>query len=633
MFASRHHYRNNTQAPGAYQPPGKKFFETPDKLFHRTNMYTAAMLWDHRTLAHDPVACDRSYQHSDFHACGTGDLRAQVQTSGSPPTDARHQLNATRTWIKKDGAWHARFCDLQTDAWFLSPYFSDNGLKSTPREIQRCSNFGVCPSIPFTVRGQIVPQRRVLVWKRDQTGPEDRTRSYCTLDAARCGSFGQMVQSTEAGIDCKDAAEYTKCRVDRLTSPLMSIVFGDEGELNSRADAKHLAELRRHCAYAFTESISDDSGLDLFSIMRNRLTTEYDSQDNDRKKEVHAMTNALVFAVFGLGQSTGTRGLQSKIRPDKAAEDTPFDAYIKQGYCARYVAQKMKEQQSKYSEVPGLDYEISANDYTSPGTSFYLFADRVAIFVPMRWLMQCVVLAGSGELEGGVADDFIKEVVDGNIVAVSGAGLCQNWKRSFKDTKLQNIMTLKRRLLTSTSIFTVTENEEFEFNDRQIISDLHTAVAWALDQICARDRPDLWCLQDDKLETRTGLVDFGIDNRNRSSFKGFRMDKTVSDYDTFVSESYEHVPDMHSRVRDFLFQDKVGDVMKLTHADLLEKKLLTTRSDDLLDNVADTDIHWPVYEFTALTNSAMSALIEEKNLRDVPTWETASSQGVVRGSK
>jgi hypothetical protein len=193
-----------------------------------------------------------------------------------------------------------------------------------------------------------------------------------------------MVQSTDAGIDCKDAAKYTKCRVDPLTSPLISIVFGDEEELNNRADVKKLAELRRHCVYAFTESISDDNGLDLFSIMRDRLTTEYDSQDNDRKKDVHAMTNALVFAVFGLGQSKGTRGLQSKIRPDKAAEDTPFDAYIKQGRCARYVAQKMKEQQSKYSEVPGLDYEISANDYTSPGTSFYLFADRVAIFVPCR---------------------------------------------------------------------------------------------------------------------------------------------------------------------------------------------------------------------------------------------------------
>jgi hypothetical protein len=252
----------------------------------------------------------------------------------------------------------------------------------------------------------------------------------------------------------------------------------------------------------------------------------------------------------------------------------------------------------------------------------------------MRWLMQCVVWAGSGELEGGVADDFIKEVVDGNIVGVSGDGLCQNWKSSFKDTKSQNIMTLKRRLLTSTSIFTVTENEEdFPFNDRQIISDLHTAVAWALDQIGARDRPDLWCLQDDELETRTGLVDFGIDNRNRSSFKGFRLDKTISDYDTFASGYYEHVLDIHSRVRDFLFQDKVGDVMKLTLADLLEKRLLTTRSDDLLDNVEDTDIRWPVYEFTALTNSAMSALIEEKNLRDVPTWETASSQGGVRGSK
>jgi hypothetical protein len=356
----------------------------------------------------------------------------------------------------------------------------------------------------FAVRGQIVPQRRVRVWKKDEKDPEDRTRGYCSLDAARCGSFGQMVQSTPSGIDCKDAAANTKCRVDRLTSPLISVVFGDTLELTSMADVENLAALRIHCPYAFTEYISDYHDIDLFSRVRNRLTTEYDSKDTARKKEVHAMTNALVFAVFGLGNAPGTRGLQGKTPPD-AEKDTHFDAYIKQGYCARYVAQRMKQQQIEYSKITGLDYEIDANDYTSPGTSLYLFAERVAIFVPMRWLMQCVVWAGSGATEGGVDDAFVNEVVDGNIVGVTGAGQCQNWEDSFNGQKMHTRMTLKKLLLTSTSIFTVTENEVFEFNDRQIIRDLHTAVVWALDQIGARDRPDLWCLQvQDKRRSNRG---------------------------------------------------------------------------------------------------------------------------------
>ncbi len=625
VFASRYHYLNNTEAPGALHATGKKFFETPDKLFHRTDDYAAKMLWDHGTLAHEPAACDRSYQHSDFPACGTRDLRSKVRTSESSPIDAPN-LTAVRTWIKKDGVWYARFCDLKKESWFLSPYFSDNGLKSTPREIQRCSNFGVCPSIPFTVRAQAVPQRRVQIWKKDETEPEDRTRSYCTLDAARCGSFGQMVQSTDAGIDCKDAAESTKCRVDPLTSPLISIVFGGdlggEGELNYKNDEINLAKLRKHCPYAFTETISDRNDITLFSVIRDRLTSEYDSQDISHKKEVHEMTNALVFAVFGLGRASNTRGLQGKTRHNAGGTDTPFDAYIKQGYCARYVAQRMKEQQSKYSEVPGLDYEISANDFTSPGTSLYLFADRVAIFVPMRWLMQCVVWAGIGD--DGVAADFVKEVVDGNIVGVSGAGSCQNWIHSFDTKKMSETTTLKRRLLTSTSIFTVTENEDFVFGDRQIVRDMHTAVAWALDQIGARDRPDLWCLQDDILGTQTGqtLVDFATDKRSRSYFPGFAETKTVSDYDTFVSELDTRVPDMHSRVREFIFDTvNVEDIMKLTHADLFEKNLLVKRSDNLQDKVVGTDIRWSTFEFTALKRGTMETKISEKGIRVAPTWE------------
>jgi hypothetical protein len=588
-------------------------------LFHRTDEFEAKMLWgDHKTLAHSPVACDRSYQHSEFRACGNSDLRSRAQTSGPSPKDAL-QLNATRTWINKNGFWHARFCALQRDEWFLSPCFSDNGLKSTPREIQRCSRFRVCPSIPFEVRGQSVAERRVLIWKKDGVESDDRTRSYCTLDAARCGSFGQMVQSTETGIDCRDAAKHTKCRVDRLTSPLISIVFGDEVQFSTALDTQKLSELRQHCPYAFIESISEKMGIDLFSRIREILTTEYDSQEPVCKKQVHAMTNALVFAVFGIGEYSG-RGLERKTSFGSIKEDTQFDAYIKQGSCVRYVAQRMKEKEIEYSQITGLDYEIDAYDYTSPGTSLYLFADRVTIFVPMRWLMQCVVWADSAELEGGVHADFVKHVVDGDIVDVVGAAQCQNWKDSFNDNKIHESMTLKKRLLTSTSIFTVTENEDFGFNDRQIVSDLNTAVAWALDQIGARDRPDLWCLQDDRLETRTGEVNFAADNRNRSSFPGFIIGKTVSAYDKVASN--EGVQDMNSLVRKFIFKQEVEDVMKWTHADLFDKELLEERSDDLHDEVKGTDIRWSMYEFTELKNKQMSESITEKKIGGRPTWDT-----------
>ena len=510
-----------------------------------------------------------------------------------------------------------RFCELAKESWFLSPYVSDNDLRSAPREIQRCSRFRVCPSIPFTVRAHSVPQRRVRIWKKDETEPEDITRSYCSLDAARCGSFGYMVQSTPAGIDCSDAAKHTKCRVDRLTSPLISIVFGDGGESNTVSIQKKLDELRVHCPYAFMESIKGSEGITLFSNIRDRLTTEYDSTQIVGKKEVHEWTNALVFAVFGLGQNRGTRGLNGKYTQESTVSDTQLDAYIKQGRCARYVAQRMKEQQIEYSKITGLEYEIGANDYTSPGTSLYLFANRVTIFVPMRWWMQCVVWADSGQIEGGVDADFVKEVVDGNIVNVLGNAQCNNWKESLDDKNMGREMTLKRRLLTSKNIFTVTENEEFSFGDRQIVKDLHTAVAWALHQIGARDRPDLWCLENDPLETETPInkVDFAKVHRIRSPFKDFNMDSTVSEYDTFAEN--QGVPDMNSRVRKFIFGEKnVGDVLKLTHAELFTKELLMKRSENLDGQVTGTDIRWPMYEFTALKLEN----IIEKNEPTHPTW-------------
>lgn len=584
-------------------------------MFHRTDDEQAKMLWDHKTLAHEPLTCDRSYQHSQFPACSSSDLRDLVKTSESLPRDAI-PLNATRTWIRRNEKWHVRFCNLKnSNSWFLSPYVSDNGLKSARQEIQRCSRFRVCPSIAFTVRAQSVFERRVLIWKPDNVQSEDRTRSYCTVDAARCGSFGQMVQSTKVGVDCKDAAKNTKCRVDRLTSPLISIVFGDGHEFTAALDKKNLKDLRIHCPYAFIEKIGDLEGIDLFSKIRQILTTEYDSQEQVRKKLVHEMTNALVFAVFGLGSTGGTRGLNIKSREGLTDSDTKFDAYINQGYCARYVARRMKEKEIEYSEITGLDYEINAYDYTSAGTSLYLFAERVTIFVPMRWLMQCVVWADKSN--GGVDVDFVKEVVDGNIAEVSGASGCQNWKDSLDEMNMNIQMTLEKRLLNSKNIFTVTENEEFSFGDRQIVKDLHTAVAWALDQIGARDRPDLWCLEDDITESRTDTmkVNFAIDNRKRSYIKGFELSNTVLNYDKFADET--DVRDMNSLVRKHIFGDaKVEDIMKYTHADLLEKKILTKRSEKLQDIVARTDIRWPVFEFTALKFQTINLLEAPPN----PTW-------------
>ncbi len=621
MRACRYHYRNNTgQNPGASRVPGSMVWETPERVFHRTDGHSAESLWHQKILAHEPVPCDRSYQHSDLPACSTNDLRSPVLTSGARRAAAR-SLNATRTWISRAGKWHARFCALKQDAWFLSPYSSRDGLKAAPREIQRCSRFRVCPSIAFAVRGQVVPRRRVLVWKKDETTPEEYTRHHCSLDAARCGSFGQMVQ--HEGNDCLDAAKHSACRVDRLTSPLISIVFSDglEREITtgtSQQDDALLAELRKHCPYAFTERIDGLVGEDLFSTIRETMAMEYDSVDLEATKKVHRMANALVFAVFGVGSAASTRGLSAERYAHDAREsprDTPFDVYIKQGNCARYVAARMKDLQTRYSgpDFNGLDYEVAENDYVSPGTSLYLFAERVAIFVPIRWLMQCVVWAGSDE--GGVSADFVGVVVDGRIVEDSEAAFCRNWQASFENNVHLQV-TLKVRLLTARMIFAVTKNEEWLFtDDRQIVRDVHTAVVWALDQIGARDRPDLWCLSLSENEPNQDILDgdpagvFALSNVNviRSSF--FEMSDTVLTEEEIEKLARGPVPDMHSRVRSFLVGDK--QFMQLTNGELIREGLVKVRSARLSDSVQGNEIRWPMYEFRMLQNKDMSEWIKE----------------------
>jgi hypothetical protein len=129
-----------------------------------------------------------------------------------------------------------------------------------------------------------------------------------------------------------------------------------------------------------------------------------------------------------------------------------------------------------------------------------------------------------------------------------------------------------------------------------------------------------------KFKTNDGAIegtdsfDFETDNRNRSSFIGFIPSKTVSAYDTFVSKLDTAVPDMHSRVRDFLFGEKVTveEVMKWTHAELFRRNLLAKRSEDLEDTVKGTDIRWPVFEFTALKGETMVKLIAEKTSQRSP---------------
>ena len=588
----------------------KHVIEVPDKIFHRTDELTSDTLWDHKVLAHEPQECDRSYQHSNFDACATGDLRDVVRTSEKAIATP---LKATRTWKQQDGVWHARFCKheygvKEGHAAFLSPYFGAHWLQDTQSEIQRCHRFKVCPTIEFVVRGQLVPRRKVLVWNRDENEAQSFTRSYCSLDAARCGSPGYMVQYE--GVDCRDAAKTKKCRVDRLASPLMSVVFCSanqqpcEDQEGSSDDDSLLKRLKEYCPYAFTETLPgfDGTGVNLFSKMRQTLVSEYSADDDVTKKLVLDSANALTFAVFGV--SSEKRGLHERRSDSNSPKKTPFDVYTEQGKCAMYIAQSMKRLHDKYSsqEFIGLNYQIDENRDESPGNSLYLFSERVAMFMPIRWLMQCVVWASPQD--GGVPLTFVRNVLTARIFE-KPYPLCDNWKESLETRNAPASITLKKRLLTARQIFTVDETTNADHAiDTQMVRDVHTSVVRALDAIGVRDRPDFWCLKYSEDPPKKPQPTFN--HINSDQFIRFADDqyltKTVNEYDTTVVD--QKIGNIISEVRRELVGEAHKDnFMQLTLSDLIKLSLVTKRSENLEGSVMSDEINWPMFEFEALKSS------------------------------
>ncbi len=72
---------------------------------------------------------------------------------------------------------------------------------------KRCLDFDICPSLSFTVRGQGVAQRVVLL--------ESTIRAYALKDSKLCFAFGLWDTDTEL------------CTLDRLVVPLFEAVYTD----------------------------------------------------------------------------------------------------------------------------------------------------------------------------------------------------------------------------------------------------------------------------------------------------------------------------------------------------------------------------------------------------------------------
>jgi hypothetical protein len=420
------------------------------------------------------------------------------------------------------------------------------------------------------------------------------------------------------GTDCASAVSATKCVVDRWVLPLVGIVFGDDDDI---ADSQLLQKLREHCPYAFMGEIGSLRDAALFSKMRETLLDSYDSTNKNKLELVSQMANGLLFAVFGVGvagERDAKRGLQHT-----SSDETPHKIYVQQANCARYIAEKLGENEQKISDGGiTFSYVLSDDRYVTPGSSLYLFSQRVSVFVPIRWLMQCVVWAkNSLDGEGGVHDRWVKEVIAGNVAQVKDGESCDNWIRGHSDVPAIRI-TLKQRLLTAQTIFVesgTTDNQVWSQNE--IASDVTDAVIMVLDQLGARSLPDLWCwtrdtLTSPELPLDTETVSEVIRRETSTRTALFALDVDV---ETYGKKDDRPELSIHGLVRDWLLngipvRNEVGTEVQwtlMTRKQLLAANVVRTRDPYLLDPVSVNETHWSMYEFKRLDDIASQVFTAE----------------------
>jgi len=332
-----------------------------------------------------------------------------------------------------------------------------------------------------------------------------------------------------------------------------------------------------------------------------------------------------VFGVGGDSARDGGRGLQ------RGAE---LDTYLAHGRCARHVAERLHAQERRFSRdaLPRVSYYVDEELMLSPGSSLYLFSRRVPVLVPLRWLLQCVVWArdasqgvAGASWEGGVRDGWVAMVLAGRIdVEVAR---CANWEWNTAGRGATR-MSLKRRLLTARQLFTVVEQDDDDiWTVNTITSDVDTAVGYALEQLGARGRPELWCAG-----VKAGAAVLTADTPAQALERALTVDGRVDlarpvvvrwgtlEANLSVGQYNKEIlleennpvagPDfsVYRAVREWLVGAVMaGDWTKLTLKQLLEENAVKERDPELTEMVNDTETHWSLYEFASLDDIAFRA--------------------------
>jgi hypothetical protein len=563
-------YKNITYDVRASTENEKTVFDIPDKITLRTAQTEDGLLTDENDgfLRMKASPCDRNYEHTDYGICIPCPVN-QICTGMTDCvcTDSNYQpVQGINTWERTSaGGVDVRFCNVaSTDgdlANLVSPYVHIDSqelipvdtLKQSRLDIQRCLDFDICPTSSFTVRGQAVAQRIVLL--------QTTVRAYALQDTKLCFAFGLWDADTEL------------CSLDRLAVPLFEAIYKDASTSTSLENL--FTDLRQNCETAFGTDY--DTAINEFETVYNDLRAPYAPSSS---ADIQNTVNTLLLKVFNLRPtSMRDRGIES------------MHQYKQKAKCLRYMYDRLQVVRNNNAEKLAV-YTVAPEEI--PGSTLYLFHPHAPLEVPLLWFWKCVIVAK--ETEGGAPLQWLAMMTK----ELDSTVPCEN-----VDTNSTQTSTLRRHLQLQPDIYisSVTARTNIDiFSDMLIALEMAFAF-WNIDPlpsincfVTPSDEHDDWC--------NTSQYSNGKDCTRVFA-------PPISD----VPDSKYALNSMFDLALQFLFKktrSELEEMNALTLQNLLDWNLAEERN--LTSNLAESTDYSnaiPVYELTALSRDLEDLLVSQ----------------------
>ena len=564
-------YRNITE--GARSSTDEAVLDVADRRILRTAEREDHRLTDERYgfLRMQASACDRNYEHTDYGICtpcAAGEL-CTASTACMCTESSSKPVQGVNTWqANAAGGVDVRFCDVISSdgnlSSLVSPYVHVGGeemlpvdtLRESRTDIKRCLDFDICPTSAFTIRGESVAQRVVLL--------TDSIRAFALQDTRLCFAFGLWDYGTEL------------CTLDRLVVPLFEVIYTD-GSVSMALETM-FTDLRGHCENAFGSDY--DAAMNEFESVYNELRMPYAPSAS---ADIQTTVNTLLLRVFNIQPgSLRNRGIDS------------MQQYAQKAKCVRYVYERLQAVHDS-NTVKMEAHAVSAEE--TPGSTLYLFHPHAPLEVPLLWFWKCVIVARDTAAEGGAPLQWLRMMT----AELDSAVPCAN-----ADAESTQNSTLLRHLQLQPDVYisSVAARTNIDiFSDVLIALEMAFAF-WNIEPlpsihcfVTPTDEHDEWCT---------------TSQYNKSCTRVF------APVETALPDKRDVLNSMFDVALQFLFKKsraELEDMNALTLKNLLDWHLAEERA-LTSDLAASTDYSnaIPVYELTALSQDLEDLVTSEDPL-------------------